>query len=65
MLITVITSPKSVHANQVFGGKYLEIAQHEAPWGFLEGVAYGTLLISEHQASSGVWLKLALSLLSY
>jgi len=52
------------------GGKvgfymYLEIAQHEVPCDFLEGVAHCTLLISEHQASSGVWLKLALSLLSY
>ena len=36
-------------------GKYLEIAQHETPCDFLEGVA---LLISEHQASSGrVWLS--------
>ena len=39
-------------------GKYLEIAQHETPCDFLEGVAYCTLLISEHQASSGrVWLS--------
>jgi len=30
MLITVIISPLSIHANQVFGGKDLEIAQHEA-----------------------------------
>ena len=40
------------------GGKvgfymYLEIAQHEVPCDFLEGVAHCTLLISEHQASSG------------
>ena len=38
---------------------------HEVPCNCLEGVAYCTLLISEPQASSGVWLKLALSLLSY
>ena len=44
---------------------YLEIAQHEVPCNFLEGVAHCTLLISEHQAFSGVRLKLALSLLSY
>ena len=31
-----------------------EIAQHEAPYDFLEGVAHCTLLISEHQVSSGV-----------
>ena len=47
------------------GGKYLEITQHEAPHDLLEGVAHCTLLISEHQAFSGVWLKLALSLLRY
>ena len=41
----------------MFGGKYLEIAQHEAPCDFLEGVAHCTLLISEHQAASGVWLS--------
>jgi len=29
----------------------------------LEGVAHCSLLIGEHQASGGVWLKLALSLL--
>ena len=45
------------------GGKYLEIACHEAPCDFLEGVAHCILLISKHQASSGMWLKLALSLL--
>ena len=32
---------------------HLEIAQHEVPSGFLEGVAHCTLLISKHQASSG------------
>ena len=41
------------------------IAQHEAPCDFLEGVAHCTLLISEQQASSEMWLKLALSFLSY
>ena len=45
------------------GEKYLEIAQHKVPCDFLEGVAHCTFLISEHQASSGVWLKSALSLL--
>ena len=33
----------------MFGGKYFEIAQHEAPCDSLEGVAHYTLLISEHQ----------------
>ena len=44
------------------GGRYLETVQQETP---CVGVAHCTLLISEHQASSGVWLKLAPSLLSY
>ena len=47
------------------GGGYLEIAQHEVTCNFLESVAHCTFLSSEHQVSSGVWLKLALSLLSY
>ena len=54
-----------MHLETNLGGKYLEIAQHEVTCNFLEGVAHWTLLSSEHQASSGVWLKLALSLLSY
>ena len=48
----------------MFGGEvFMKI--HKAPWDLLEGVAHCTLLISEHQASSGVWLKLPFSLLSY
>ena len=47
-------------------GRYLAIAQHEVPYDFFfEGVGHCTLLINEHQASSGVWLKLAFSLSSY
>ena len=46
-------------------GHYLEIAQHEVPCDFLEGAAHCTWQNSEHQASIGVWLKLAFSLLSY
>ena len=42
----------------------LEIAQHEVPSGFLEGVAHCTFLIYEHQASSGGVVEV-LSLLSY
>ena len=38
-----------------------EIGQHEPPCDIVEGEAHCTLLISEHQASSGVWLKLALT----
>ena len=34
-----------VSSRKMFGGKYLEIAQHEVPCDF------------EHQASSGVWFK--------
>ena len=52
----------------MFGGeeRYLAIAQHEVPYDFFfEGVGHCTLLINEHQASSGVWLKLAFSLSSY
>ena len=37
----------------------LEIAQHELSCNVLVGVAYCTLLISEHIPSNGVWLKLA------
>ena len=51
------------HLENVLGGKYIEISQHDVPYDFLEGVAHCTLLISEHQASSVVWLKLTLSLL--
>ena len=40
--------------------KYLEIAQHEVPCDFLEGVACCILVISDHQASSGVWMKLSM-----
>ena len=47
----------------MFGGKYLEIACHEAPCDFLEGVVHCILLISKHKASSGMWLKLVLCLL--
>ena len=54
-----------IHQEKIFWGKKLEIAQDEVPCEFLEGVADCTLLIREHQAFSGVWLKLALSLLSY
>ena len=32
----------------------VSISQHEVPCDFLEGVAHCTLLISEHQSSSGV-----------
>ena len=45
--------------NKSLGVKYLETAQHKAPYDFLEGVAHCTLLVSEHQASSRVWLNLA------
>ena len=39
-------------------GECLEITQHKVPCDFLVGVAHSTLLVSEHQASSGAWLKL-------
>ena len=39
------------------GGEHLEITQHEVPCDILEGVAHCILVISEDQASSGVWLK--------
>ena len=44
--------------------KYQDVATqgpHTANTNFLEGLAHYTLLISEHQASSVSWLKLALS----
>ena len=56
---------ESQGSSKVFGRKYLEIAQHEVSCDFLESVPHCTLLKSKHQASSGMWLKLALSLLSY
>ena len=56
---------KNVWGESSFFYTYSDIAQHEVPCDYLEGVAHCTLLIHEHQAFSGVWLKLALSLLSY
>ena len=50
----------------MFGGEvFRKYIDHKAPCDLLEGVAHCTLLISEHQASSGVWLKLPFTLLSY
>ena len=48
-----------------WGGGVFRNYTAKVPCDFLVGVAHCTLLISEHQASSGAWLKLALSLLSY
>ena len=40
------------------GGGVFRNYTAKVPCDFLVGVAHCTLLISEHQASSGVWLKL-------
>ena len=39
--------------------EYLENTQDEVSCDFLEGVAHCTLLISEHEVSSGMWVEVS------